>query len=74
VKSGTIREYYCLQTPKDRCCISSRNFVSASMTFAYSPDGGKINITMSVKGQMYDILDYFDLIRIECGVGLVSTR
>ena len=44
------------------------------MTFAYSPDGGKINITMSVKGQMYDILDYFDLIRIECGVGLVSTR
>lgn len=45
-----------------------------SLTFAHSPDGGKMNITMSVKDQMFDILNYFGLIRAECGVGLVSTR
>ena len=71
MKSGPICEYHCLQNPKDRCRVSSRNFVSA---FAYSPDGGKMDITMSVKDQMYDILDYFDLTGTACGVRLVSTR
>ena len=43
-----------------------------TQTFSHSPDGGKINIAMSVKGQMYDILDYFDLIMTQFGVGLLS--
>jgi len=44
-----------------------------SLTFAHSTDGGKMNITMSVKDQMYDIPEYFYLIRTQCGVGLLST-
>jgi hypothetical protein len=45
-----------------------------SLTFAHSSDDGKMNIAMSVKDQMYDIMEYFDLIRTECGDGLLSTR
>lgn len=34
-----------------------------SLTFAQCPEVGKMSITMSVKDQTYDMLDYFDVVR-----------
>jgi len=41
-----------------------------SLTFAQCSEVGKTSSTMSVKDQMYDMLDYFDVVRTQCGVGL----
>ena len=47
---------------------------SLSLTCVHSPDDGKMNIKRSFKDQLYDILDYFGLLRTFCGGGLLSTR
>jgi hypothetical protein len=33
-----------------------------------------MNIKINVNDKVYDILDFFDLVRTECGVKLLSAR